>query len=352
LLKTQIIRLDPGNIDMDKLKAAAEVLRSGGLVAFPTETVYGLGANALDSGAVARIYQAKGRPSDNPLIVHIADKEKVRELVTCIPDSAGRLMDAFWPGPLTLVMPRAAVVSDAVTAGLETVAVRMPLHPVALALIREAGVPVAAPSANTSGRPSPTSAQHVIEDLMGRVDVIIDAGPAAVGLESTVLDVTSEPAVILRPGGITPRQVEELLGAVQIDPALMSGMSESAVPRSPGMKYTHYSPKADVIIVEGSAEEVAEKIAQLVEEYRCKGTEAGIMSTDQTRHLYKTGYVISMGDRERPETIGANLFRCLREFDEKRVDVILAEAVESTGIGLAIMNRMCKAAGNMIIRVE
>lgn len=351
-MNTRIIRLDPGNIDMDKLETAAEVLRGGGLVAFPTETVYGLGANALDSEAVAGIFRAKGRPSDNPLIVHIAEREQVGELAAFTPPNAVILMEAFWPGPLTLVMPKSARIPDSVTAGLGTVGVRMPMHPVALALIRAAGVPVAAPSANTSGRPSPTSAQHVMEDLMGKVDVIIDAGPAAVGLESTVLDITSEPATILRPGGITPRQVEELLGAVQIDPALTVGMSESAVPRSPGMKYTHYSPKADVIIVEGEARAVADKIGRLVEEYKSKGITAGILATDQTRHSYPAGTVISMGDREQPETIAANLFGCLREFDELQVGVILAEAVDDTGIGLAIMNRMRKAAGNRVIRAE
>lgn len=348
---TEIIKLDADNIDIDRLGFAAEVIRNGGLVAFPTETVYGLGADALNEAAVESIFRAKGRPSDNPLIVHIADKGMVDSLVRSTTNEALRLMDSFWPGPLTIVMDKSGAVPRIVTAGLDTVAVRMPLHPVALALIKLSGCPIAAPSANVSGRPSPTDAKHVIEDLSGRVDVIIDAGPAKVGLESTVLDATVMPPVILRPGGITPEQLRAVIGEVGIDPALLSKDRADIIPKSPGMKYTHYSPKAQVIIIRGGLARVAGRINQMIDEYEAKGIRAGVMATEQTGSFYPKGTVISAGDRDRPETIAANLFRVLREFDDRQVQVILAEAVDNTGIGLAVMNRLQKAAGYNIIEV-
>jgi tRNA threonylcarbamoyl adenosine modification protein (Sua5/YciO/YrdC/YwlC family) len=249
-LKTEIIKIDSSNIEMDKIAYAADVIRSGGLVAFPTETVYGLGANALDQEAVKKIFKAKGRPADNPLIVHISDKSEVNRLVTGMPPDAPRLMETFWPGPLTLVMKKSEIVPHIITAGLDSVAVRMPSHPVAMALIAESGTPVAAPSANTSGKPSPTMPEHVIEDMSGKVEIIIEAGSTNVGLESTVLDLTVVPPVILRPGGITPAQLLEVLKEVDVDPGLFSNNIKGIPPKSPGVKYRHYSPKADVMVVD------------------------------------------------------------------------------------------------------
>jgi len=350
-MKTEIIKLNPDSIDIEKIDYAADVLRSGGLVAFPTETVYGLGADATNESAVKNIFKAKGRPSDNPLIVHIANKNDVERLVSRIPPKAFLLMDKFWPGPLTLIMDKSHIIPDAITAGLDTVAIRMPCHHVALALIERSGLPVAAPSANTSGKPSPTNAEHVIDDLYGKVDVIIDAGSCGVGLESTVLDITADPPVILRPGGVTSEQLKEVLGSVNTDPAIFSKDFKNTTPKSPGMKYKHYSPKAEVIIIKGKSGQVTGKINKMVEELRLKGLKVGILATEQTKAAYSNAEIISAGDREHLETIASNLFKALREFDLRGVDVILAESVENSGIGLAIMNRLNKAAGYNIIEV-
>jgi L-threonylcarbamoyladenylate synthase len=350
-LKTEIIKLDVNRLDLDKLDHAAEVLRNGGLVAFPTETVYGLGANALDEKAVAGIFKAKGRPSDNPLIVHISRISDVDKLVSFIPPKAHKLMEAFWPGPLTLIMPKSDSVNHIITAGLETVAIRMPSHPIATALIQKAGVAVAAPSANSSGKPSPTCAEHVIDDLFGKVDVIIDGGKVEVGLESTVLDIISEPPVILRPGGVTPGQLQQLLGTVNLDPSLLTGNTGSFIPKSPGMKYRHYAPKASIIIIEGGLDRVVDEINRLSEQYEMQGIKTGILATDETFKRYHTGEVVSLGSRKKPITIASNLFYSLRHFDGKDIGMILAEAVEGEGIGLAVMNRLNKAAGYNIIKV-
>lgn len=348
-MNTKVIKLDPVFPDRDKLEEAAQILRKGGLVAFPTETVYGLGANALNEEAVKRIFLAKGRPSDNPLIMHIPDAGWVERFTTDVPVQAQRMMEAFWPGPLTIVMHKAAVVPSVITAGLDTVAIRMPSHPVALELIRLAGVPVAAPSANTSGKPSPTTAQHVIDDLMGKVDVILDAGGCYVGLESTVVDATIEPPMILRPGGITPEDLQRELGSLAVDPAMGKKLAEDITPRAPGMKYTHYSPKAEVLIVEGTLDHIVEEIHRRLAVYEAEGKKVGILATDQTCGRYGGAQVISAGNRYQPETIAQNLFAALREFDDRGVDIILAEAVEAKGIGWAVMNRMIKAAGYHII---
>jgi L-threonylcarbamoyladenylate synthase len=362
-LKTEIIKVDMSAQDWDKqLDYAAQVLKSGGLVAFPTETVYGLGANALDQNAVKGIYKAKGRPSDNPLIVHIANTDSVRELTDSIPFVAPVLMEAFWPGPLTLVMPRSKKISDIITAGLDTVAIRMPSHPIAAELIRKAGIPVAAPSANSSGRPSPTLAKHVIEDLKGKVDVIIDGGISNVGVESTVLDITVTPPMILRPGGVTLEQLRSVLGAVCWDPASVdvnAGASSEAslpAPRSPGMKYKHYSPKAALLLLQGDPERVAAEVSKRAELYHREGTSVGILNTDETASLYEPSLhtyckIMSLGSRENPETLASNLFRCLREFDEKKVEMIMAETPDVNGIGQAVMNRLLKAAGGNIIKL-
>lgn len=333
--------------DLEGIKQAGQILRNGGLVAFATETVYGLGANALDPEAVSRIYQAKGRPSDNPLIVHIGDQKDLTPLIASMPPKAEILMEQFWPGPLTLIFPRSGKVPDKVTGGLETVAVRMPAHPVSLAIIREAGVPIAAPSANKSGKPSPTRAEHVSHDLAGRVDMIVDSGPVKVGVESTVLDLTVEPPTILRPGGVTPEQLESVLGQrVLTDPALTGSTTDK--PRAPGMKYTHYSPEAPVVLVEGRPEEIAVTINKLAKQYLDAGKKIGIMATSENVVEYCRGEVLNLGSRQEPATISANLFAVLREFDNRNVDIILAEAVENKGIGLAVMNRLRKSATSLV----
>lgn len=350
-METKIIKLDINNVDMDKLRYAAGVIRDGGLVAFPTETVYGLGANGLDGSAVEKIYLAKGRPSDNPLILHVAAMKAAEPLISEIPADAFKLMERFWPGPLTLVLKKSEIIPRAVTAGLDTVAVRIPSHPVALALIREAGVPVAAPSANVSGRPSPTRASHVIEDLYSKVDVIIDCGSSKVGLESTVLDMTVVPPMVLRPGGITISQLNEVIKGIRNDPALEQHQKHILKPKSPGMKYRHYSPKAKMVIIEGDLKKVSDETNRMALEYVQQGRIVGILATEQTRYLYKDGMVISLGDRENPGELAAKLFDALREFDGKQVDVIIAEAVDDWGIGTAVMNRMRKAAGYNIVKV-
>jgi len=352
-METQVIKIDPDNIDRGKLGFAANALKEGRIVAFPTETVYGLGADALDSAAVAKIFIAKGRPNDNPLIVHIADKEKVYELTEHIPEKAIPLMDKLWPGPLTLVFRKSSIIPDSITAGLDTVAVRMPEHAVARELIRLSEVPVAAPSANVSGRPSTTTAQHVLDDLNGKIDIVIDAGSSRVGLESTVLDVTVDPPMLLRPGGITPKQIEEIIGHIDIDKTILGKVNVDNVPKSPGMKYKHYAPKAHVIIVKGSnnGNQIV-KICDLAAAMANEGKRVGICGTDQSIDKYKGYEAVSMGDRNHPETIAARLFSLLREFDEKEVDVILAESVDESGVGLAIMNRMIKAAGYDIIKAD
>lgn len=350
-MNTEIIKIDKNNIDQAKINHGAEILLGGGLVAFPTETVYGLGANALEQSAVQKTYEAKGRPSDNPLIVHIADISALQAVVSRTPPCAALLMEAFWPGPLTLVMERSPGVPDIITGGLDTVAVRMPDHPIALALIRAAGVPLSAPSANSSGRPSPTRAEDVAEDLMGKVDAIIDGGAAQVGVESTVLDITVTPPVILRPGGVTLEQLQEVLGEISVDPALAKDAPEDAIPRAPGMKYAHYSPKAEVIIVRGSVDAIVHKINEMAGEYHDRKIKAGVLTTLQTDEQYTSMERICLGDRDKPETMAANLFRAMRDFDRRGVQVILAEGVDEKGIGAAIMNRMSKAAGYHIIEV-
>jgi len=350
---TQVIKIDINNINKGKLGIAAEALKQGEIVAFPTETVYGLGANALDPAAVEKIFKAKGRPSDNPLIVHIADKEKVYELTNNIPEKATKLMDKLWPGPLTLVFEKNSIIPEIITAGLNTVAIRMPEHPVARELIRLAAIPVAAPSANVSGKPSTTTAQHVLEDLDGKIEIVIDAGSSRVGLESTVLDVTVDPPMLLRPGGITPKQIEDIIGHIDIDKTILGKVNADNIPKSPGMKYKHYAPKAHVIIVKGeNINNQVMKICELAANKKREGKKVGICATRQTIDNYRDYEAISMGDRNKPETIAASLFSLLREFDARGVDVILSESVDENGVGLAIMNRMVKAAGYDIIQAD
>lgn len=325
-----------------QLQEAAQLLKENEAIAFPTETVYGLGANALSDEAVVKIFEAKGRPSDNPLIVHIGAKEQLSHIVTDIPPVAEELMKHFWPGPLTLVLPRKEGISEKVTAGLQTVGVRMPDHPVARALIEKANVPVAAPSANRSGRPSPTLASHVYEDLQGKIAGIVDGGATGVGVESTVLDCTSSVPTILRPGGITKEQLEEVIGEVAVDPALLD---ETEKPKSPGMKYTHYAPKAPLSIVEGSLS----FIQKLVTEKRAEGYKVGVLTTEEYSHVYDADVVLSCGLRTDLSTVATKLYDTLRTFDSSGVDIIFSESFPNSGIGSAIMNRLTKAAGHHVI---
>ena len=350
-METIVVKIKSHDFDEEILKQAGSILRNGGLVAFPTETVYGIGANALAEESVKKVYEAKGRPSDNPLIVHVVKTEDINELVRELPQKAEKLISEFWPGPLTLIFKKASIVSEIVTGGLDTVAIRMPAHPIAKLLIELAGVPVAAPSANLSGKPSPTMEEHVINDMKGRVDAIVCGGNADVGVESTVLDITSDIPMILRPGGVTKEDLEKVIGKVAVDPALQKSEDSQLIPKSPGMKYTHYSPNAEVVLVSGNLDSVTDNIERIRENEEAKGRKVGIMATDQTKDIYKGGTIISVGSRDKLESVAANLFKVLRDFDEKGVDIILAETFDEKGLGQAIMNRLMKAAGYNIVKV-
>ena len=336
----------PDKVIMEK---AAKILMQGGLVAFPTETVYGLGANGLDSEAVSKIYQAKGRPSDNPLILHIASQQDLIPLVKEISPNAQRLMDDYWPGPLTVVLKGSDLVPDNVAGGLDTVAIRLPDCVVAQELIRKTGMPIAAPSANTSGRPSPTTAEAVLADLDGRIDAIIDAGSCAIGLESTVVDCTTPIPTLLRPGGITLEMLMDTLGEVEVDPTL--GGSVECLPRSPGMKYTHYAPAASMTLFEGQYPQIISLMLPEIESALLQGKRVGAIVSEQTMQRLPAGVVaVSYGLREDIEQIATNLYTALRSFDENPVDVIYAEGIAEEGLGLAIMNRLRKASGYRIIK--
>ena len=348
-METKIWTVDKNVDKMDsypQIVDAAQKLKAGELIAFPTETVYGLGANALMGESVAGIYRAKGRPSDNPLIVHIGEKGQVHDLVKDIPEVAQKLMDSFWPGPLTLIFQkREGLFPDEVTAGLSTVGIRMPDHPVALDLLKEAGCPTAAPSANLSGKPSPTTAEHVREDLDGKIAGIVDGGPTGVGLESTVLDVTGTIPQILRPGGITKEQLEEVVGKVEIDPGLVKG---DDAPKAPGMKYTHYAPKAPLTLVDGTPQ----FIQTLINEERSLGKKVGVYTVTEHVHLFDADVIIAGGSREEPSTVAEKMYGVLRQFDKEQPDVIFGEVFSEDGIGQAIMNRLKKAAGGRIIKQD
>ena len=351
-MNTKRIRIrDKKNIDDRELSEAARILTEGGLVAFPTETVYGLGANALDPAAAKKIYAAKGRPSDNPLIAHIADMAGLTPLVAEIPDTARKLSKAFWPGPLTMVFQKSGIVPYETTGGLETVAVRMPGDPVARRLIELAGIPVAAPSANTSGRPSPTMAEHVWEDMNGKIDILLDGGPVGIGLESTIVDVSGEVPVLLRPGAVTVEMLKDVIGDIEIDPGITGRPAADIRPKAPGMKYRHYAPQARLLLVQGELEAVVGAINRLVQEQQEHGLKAGIICTDETRERYRQGTVRCIGSREQEEAIAHNLFAVLREFDSLQVDVIYSECFPMDHLGQAIMNRLMKAAGYAVIKV-
>lgn len=347
-MKTKIVSMDNTNLNNDIIEEAGQIIKQGGLVAFPTETVYGLGADALQENAAARIYEAKGRPSDNPLIVHISNQESLAFLVREIPDKAKALAKCFWPGPLTMILYKSDTVPCATTGGLDTVAVRMPGHPISLALIQAGGGYIAAPSANVSGRPSPTKAEHVIDDLDGKIDMVIDGGEVGIGLESTIVDLTGDIPVILRPGYITREMMEPVIGEIHID----QNISEPAAqPKAPGMKYRHYAPKAPMVLVEGEALLVAEKIISCCAEAIQNGKMVGIIATDETKNSYPDGIIKSIGFRDNGEAIAHNLYAVLREFDKEEVDIIYAESVIEEGIGYAIRNRMRKAAGYHVLHV-
>lgn len=347
-MKTKLMTIK-NSADPD-LAAAAAMLRQGGLVAFPTETVYGLGANGLDAKAVAGIYLAKGRPSDNPLILHIADLDMLNEIVQNVNGSARKLLAAFCPGPLTLILERKAVVPDEITGGLSTVGIRMPHNEIARALIRLAGVPVAAPSANLSGRPSPTTAEAVMADLDGRIDAVIDGGSCLLGLESTIVDCTSAVPTVLRPGAVTLEMLAAVIGEVALDPALAG---EHDVPRAPGMKYTHYAPKAPMIMVEGAEEKMAAGLNEEIAKAIAAGKKVGvIVSAELAVQLPENVEKAVYGSRTNLDEIAAHLYTALRAFDHSAVDVIFAEGTAKTGLGLAVMNRLQKASGHRIIRLE
>lgn len=369
-METKRIKInDTKNINDEELKEAAQILRDGGLVAFPTETVYGLGGNALDEKAAGKIYAAKGRPSDNPLIAHVSCAAEVTPLVKYIPEAGKKLMDAFWPGPLTIIFPKSDIVPYGTTGGLDTVAVRMPVDPVANRLIALASVPVAAPSANTSGRPSPTTADHVWQDLNGKIEMIIDGGPVGIGVESTIVDVSGDVPAVLRPGAITMEMLKDVLGKVTIDPAILGPMAEGVRPKAPGMKYKHYAPKADLTLVEpanvadarktGEAvamtqeqvEQMVKTVWKLAKEKIDAGCKVGIICTDESRLRYPQGEVRSIGARKSQESVAHNLYALLREFDDLKVDYIFSESFTQDHLGQAIMNRLSKAAGYQIYKV-
>ena len=350
-VKTERILVDREHIDGKVMERAGQILRQGGLVAFPTETVYGLGGNALDPEASRKIYEAKGRPSDNPLIAHIGNLSQLPLLAREIPETARKLIDRFWPGPLTLIFEKTEAVPYATTGGLDTVAVRFPSDPVAKAFIEAAGVPVAAPSANTSGRPSPTTAEHVKEDLDGRIDMILDGGPVSIGLESTIVDVTGPTPMILRPGYITLEMLRETVGEAGVDPAVLKKPSGDLRPKAPGMKYRHYAPKGQLIIFKGSRENVKKAILERGKALLAQGKRVGVICCEEDETEFSALGAVSIGKREDEEAIAHNLYYILRRFDEEGTEVIFSESFDGSGLFAAIMNRLVKAAGYHIEEV-
>ncbi len=345
-MRTKVWNVDKfvDNLENDpQIVDAAQLLQQNEVVALPTETVYGLGGNAKNDVAVAKIFAAKGRPVDNPLIIHIADRSQLDEFVAEIPEKAAMLMKAYWPGPLTIIFKqKPGVLSEKATAGLGTVAVRMPNHPVALALLKSCKLPIAAPSANSSGKPSPTTAQHVLEDLNGKIAGLLDGGATGVGVESTVVDCTSAVPVILRPGGVTKKQLTEVVGSVEVDRALTSG---NAKPKAPGMKYKHYAPNAPMFLVDGTAD----FIQQLIREKQAQGLRVGVLATEETASQYRSDLVLACGSRSELSTVARALYDTLRTFNHGKIDIIYSEVFPTVGVGQAIMNRLLKAAGNHII---
>ena len=332
----------------ESLSEAAKVIQNGGIVAFPTETVYGLGANALDEEAVKKIFIAKGRPQDNPLIVHVASKD-ITDLVEEVPQIAQNIMNKFWPGPLTIILKKKkGVIPEVTCANLESVGIRMPNNKIALELIKRSGCPIAAPSANISGRPSPTDVERCVEDLNGRVDYILGGDKCNVGVESTILDCTVNPPVVLRPGGITVEQLKEFNDKIEIDAGIIKNDS-NIKPKAPGMKYRHYAPKAKVRIISGDMEKVTLEIEKMLKEYKKQGKKVGILTTENNVNKYDNDIILSLGNKL--DEVARNLFESLRALDDKGVDIILSEGFCEKGIGVAIMNRLKKAAGYDVINV-
>ena len=345
-MQTEIVKIEDVEAQAACLAEAGRILREGGLVGFPTETVYGLGANGLDAAAAAGIYAAKGRPSDNPLILHVANRAMMDSIAAEIPEMAEKLITAFWPGPMTLILKRKPIVPDRITGGLDTVGIRMPDNDIARAMIRAAGVPIAAPSANISGRPSPTTAAAVYHDMQGNVPLILDGGACTFGVESTIVDCTGDTAVILRPGAITREMLEELLGEVRLDPALVG---EKVVPRAPGMKYTHYAPKAPLTLIEGAPEKMAAAFQRELQKAQAAGHVVGIIVSREVaaavQGLLPQELIRVYGAQGDLAAIAAELYEALRSFDRKPADMLLAEGTTEQGLGLAVMNRLHKASG-------
>lgn len=358
-MKTKLIRVDAEDLqDEEKsdsakraLEEAGEIIRKGGLVAFPTETVYGLGGDALNPESSKKIYAAKGRPSDNPLIIHIADMEHLGRITKEVPQSAYQLAAAFWPGPLTMILPKAEEVPCQTTGGLDTVAVRMPSHPVAMEFIKAAGGYVAAPSANLSGKPSPTTAKYVVQDMDGRIDMIIDGDGVDIGLESTIVDLTGDKPMILRPGYITEEMLDRVLGQVEIDQTLFKADS-NLHPKAPGMKYRHYAPKGELVLVEGNPEAVVSYINEQTRMRKERGEKTGVIGTSEMAGRYEADSVKIAGSREDEAAIARQLYTFLREFDDEEVAYMYAESFAGTGMRQAIMNRLLKAAGHKIIKLD
>ncbi|WP_238885763.1 L-threonylcarbamoyladenylate synthase [Clostridium sp. YIM B02551] len=350
-MDTKIARVEDVQEDIEVILEAAKTIKNGGIVAFPTETVYGLGADALNPKAVEKIFKAKGRPQDNPLIVHVFDK-KIDWLVESVPEIGKKLIDAFWPGPITLIMKKKPVIPDITSASLDTIGIRMPDNDIALKLIELSGTPIAAPSANISGKPSPTDIERCIEDLSGKVDFIIGGSKSNVGVESTIIDITVDPPCILRPGGITLEMLREYDERIYIDPSIMEKSDLNSRPKAPGMKYKHYAPKAKVKIIKGNREKTIEKINDLVQNYIENGLKVGIMTCHERVKCYNNNAeIISIGSENNMQEIARNLFEALRSFDDRNVDIILSEAFIEKGVGIAIMNRLKKAAAYDILEL-
>lgn len=339
-MECELVKIN--SIKDEALTKAAYFIKKGGLVAFPTETVYGLGGDGLNSEAASKIYKAKGRPSDNPLILHINDQKMLHKIVNDVNSMAKKIMTAFCPGPITLILPKSDIVPSSVTGGLDTVAVRMPDNDIARELIRLSNTPIAAPSANISGRPSPTTAQAVYNDLHDRIDMILDGGACHFGVESTIVDCTEDVPIILRPGAITKEMLEELFPVVKIDKAIVG---ENVVPKAPGMKYKHYAPKANMILFEGSSAKMVEAIASKIADYEKEGKKVGLVVSSEVAEKLQHENTAIYGNQEDLLTIASDIYECLRFFDDKDVDIILAEGTTDKGIGLAIMNRLHKASG-------
>ncbi len=350
-MKTRIVQIDENNIDGEAVRQAGEIIRSGGLVAFPTETVYGLGGDALNPASSRKIYAAKGRPSDNPLIVHIARWEALAAIVKKVPAEAVKLAETFWPGPLTMILEKSDLVPGETTGGLDTVAVRMPSHKTALAFIEAAGGYVAAPSANRSGRPSPTVAKYVRQDLDGRIEMILDGGDVELGLESTIVDLTEQVPTILRPGYITGQMLKSALGRVEEDVTILRSDSGQA-PKAPGMKYRHYAPKGELTIISGPEQQVVDYINAQLDQWRDENKKTGVIATDATIGAYRADVCKNAGSRLDESAMARRLYRILREFDDEDVEIIYSESFEGAGVGQAVMNRLLKAAGHRVTELK